>query len=665
MPTPLHEWKLDETSGLLLDTGSSTNPKSGTATGTTSVPGLFGNARRYDANADRILIDLLTDFTFGTAVGTWVIHFKAPTVTNGQERMLVTKRDGGDLAFAIGLTGYSLDYLYASFYGTPANKTVIGPKCQDGLIHTMVVTFDPPNQTYRMYIDAIQVAMITDGPSVINAAATKQICIGNYTATWDQSWFFTGGQDTWVDTVQLYDTLLSIDDIENLNYTPLATIVLTDLDPAADEAEVAVLKSPVVAIEDDVNSIDLTTVSIWVDSVLAYDGATDTWQTGFTGSWSGDASKYTFTINPDDPFAMLDTIPIRVYAENDVGHILDQTYSFTTDDTTISLTDQDPEPEEHGVLIAKTVNVAVQDGDESVAAASIKVWIHSILAYDGEAGGFQEGFSGTFGGTPAKYSLAIDHVVRFQYSHTIPVTVAATNALGPTSKSYRFFTEDDTYPPEIYAQDPAPSATLVRADKTIKFRLWDGMPMNLTSLIVDVDFGDGTYELAYDTLRGGSTLGFATTITLVAEEWGGFAYEITVAHDRLFASGGTVRVRVHILDTAGAQNPLDVVYTFTAAVPPGVGSASPAADAVGVPSWSNVAFTVTGGSGTVTLSTVVVKIEGVTAYADSEFKTGYDGTVTANGSGYDFVINPTNDLPRSSGIIVEVTGQNSLGHDIV
>ena len=78
----IHHWKLDELTGggaYLLD---SVGTAHGTPTGTTSVPGLFGNARKFATAGDVVVCGLPADLQFTTGpftISTWVKNSGIPS----------------------------------------------------------------------------------------------------------------------------------------------------------------------------------------------------------------------------------------------------------------------------------------------------------------------------------------------------------------------------------------------------------------------------------------------------------------------------------------------------------------------------------------------------------------------------------------------------------
>lgn len=117
-------------------------------------------------------------------------------------------------------------------------------------------------------------------------------------------------------------------------------LVLLNRDP--DDGETGALVNSGVAVDiADLTGIgiDLALTDVYIEGVLAYDGATDAFQAGFDGAGSArsapDADTTRITIDPTSPFASLQAVDVRVVA-NTIGaaNPLDTTYSFTVQDLT-------------------------------------------------------------------------------------------------------------------------------------------------------------------------------------------------------------------------------------------------------------------------------------------------------------------------------------------
>lgn len=118
------------------------------------------------------------------------------------------------------------------------------------------------------------------------------------------------------------------------------TPVLINRNPEHGETGIAASTAIVVQVQDATgNGIDLTTVVVRVQGLLAYDGATDTVQPGFAGAGAGaaltaDGCGYIITLVPVEPLAALTVYTVAVQATTSAfGLSINQSYSWTTADT--------------------------------------------------------------------------------------------------------------------------------------------------------------------------------------------------------------------------------------------------------------------------------------------------------------------------------------------
>lgn len=121
---------------------------------------------------------------------------------------------------------------------------------------------------------------------------------------------------------------------------------------------------------------------------------------------------------------------------------------------------RNPEPGEIQVLRTAPVEVELHDGDGvAPATAGVQVWVAGVLAYDGGAGGFQAGFSGTATNPDAAtLRLVIQRATQFASFETVPVRVA--ESVSALDSTYSFTTLDETAPTVVSAT--ARSQTVVR-----------------------------------------------------------------------------------------------------------------------------------------------------------------------------------------------------------
>lgn len=106
---------------------------------------------------------------------------------------------------------------------------------------------------------------------------------------------------------------------------------LTNQNPTAGATDVLISNSISFSINDDITGVDLTTVRVYVDAILVWDGSV------FTAGWTASTQSangnngYDFVLTHASVFAYADTILVEVYAEDTAGNILDTSYSFITE----------------------------------------------------------------------------------------------------------------------------------------------------------------------------------------------------------------------------------------------------------------------------------------------------------------------------------------------
>lgn len=119
----------------------------------------------------------------------------------------------------------------------------------------------------------------------------------------------------------------------------LTTPVLINRVPEPDETAVSTGAAIVVQVQDAAAvGVDLATVQVTVQGLLAYDGATDTVQPGWAGAGAGavltaDNCGYIVTLVPTTPLAPLTLYAVGVEAATTGGAALSTSYTWMTEDT--------------------------------------------------------------------------------------------------------------------------------------------------------------------------------------------------------------------------------------------------------------------------------------------------------------------------------------------
>jgi phage tail-like protein len=119
----------------------------------------------------------------------------------------------------------------------------------------------------------------------------------------------------------------------------------------------------------------------------------------------------------------------------------------------VQLINRLPEPAEVGHPLDGGVALELHDGDGTAPASTgVTVAIDLVLAYDGGAGGFQPGFSGTTS-NPDAATLRIVIVPAADFVSDSRVEVDVAEAVSSLAESYAFYTADET-PPSVLTATP-------------------------------------------------------------------------------------------------------------------------------------------------------------------------------------------------------------------
>lgn len=662
----IHWWKLDETSGSLLD---SVGTAHGTATGTTSVPGLFGNARKFAAAGDRIDCGLPSDLQFTTGPLSISLWFKQSTIPSNNWYLF--SRDGsGNRSYIAALTPTGeLSLSVFDSGGTPYTFGIT-PSLADGLLHNVVATRS--GTVGRLYVDGVLFSTAA-APVTINAGSSPFI-IGNN--PWDFNYYYF--RDT-IDNVQVWDEELTAEYISDLYYEalpPLSSLSLANRVPGPDDTDVVRDANIQLSVVDNANNIDLTTARIWVDGALAYDGsAVPAFKPGFDGpasAQSGTPAQYDFIIDPTTDFDYDATVTVDVYAENDVGRILDTGYGFsvTQDVTEPALDNRSPSPGQINVAWNSDIYLEIYEVETLVARNSIEVSVAGTLAF--AAGSFQSGFTGSVlpaDATAERYYVTINPAADFPDGTVVAIHVEADNTSVPVdhlNTTYDFTTYADTTAPVLQDQLPAPGAVLQAKDTDVYLEIADAETgVKFSSITIDIDRGSG-YETVF---TAGAFVGDYTGSVVPDPVLGTRQYNVTIDPGTDFAEGTAPVVRVQCTDNATTPNSMTDSYAFGVAFYPALGGLEPSEGATGVSRNTNVTLTLAAGSAPVVASSIEVTIAGELAYdgdgTPAGFQPGFQGpdsNIYAAGGGWTLIIDKETPLPQFTVVDVEAEAVDTLGH---
>lgn len=673
MATEIHRWEMEYGSTIVDQVGSADGTIAGTPGETI---GILGTARYFDAN-EYVTCGNPSDIDFGTNEWTMRVIFRRPAIAASTARVVFAKyTDSSNSSFQLftGASDYILKFNFTRSDGSVF--TVSSPfQVVDGMFHDVVITRS--GDTLYMYVDGVEVASLALSAGAAMRTSTADFRIGNQGGT-------SRELDGDVDHVQMWSGALTAEEISSLHYSPSTTISLGSTDPYDGETGISVSGLVSLEIADSANSVLLSTIEVSIDSVLAFDGDGGNWQTGYDGPASGltvSGNGYYLTIDPTADFSYEDLIGVDVYAENDAGHILDTSYSFTIEQDTSApvLENLNPVSGLTGVSRNTDIYLEIYDAEKTVDKTSITVYIDRDegsgfeLAYDDDGGGFQTGYSGSIAADPTdganRYNLNIDPDDNFLDGRTVQVRVVADNTSSVADtldEIYSFSTLADTDSPIVENADPPNAAANEPVDTSIYFEIYDsdvGVSTNSIVPWVDRDEGAG-FEPVWNVNSGGWYPGWNGTIQEDPVE-GINRFNITLVPDTDFTEGADISVRVTATDVSHpTPNPLDTTYSFGIAVYPSAASSSEGDD--GVPVWGDLQISAYGGSGNMILDSIEIWLDSILVYDGDGggFQSGYDGErseVQFVVTGYDFTIDPTFDLEPETFYTLAISGINDLG----
>ena len=215
--------------------------------------------------------------------------------------------------------------------------------------------------------------------------------------------------------------------------------------------------------------------------------------------------------------------------------------------------------------------------------------------------------------------------------------------------SYRITSADpDTEPPYLQNQDPAPAAADRSRDTTVTLEIVDDLTgTDAASVVLTVA---GVTAWTGDAQQAG----FSVVKSVVT---GGFRYVITP--DTLFAYGQNVVIGVYATDVA--TNVLDTSYYFDVVddtTGPFLQNLDPGSGDVDVERDVDIALEIIDTAAGVDESTVVLKVQGVTAWTGDAAQPGFTVTKSAVTDGFRYVIDPDTLLPSYTVITIGVYAED-------
>lgn len=285
-------------------------------------------------------------------------------------------------------------------------------------------------------------------------------------------------------------------------YPDLTGPYLANRDPAP--LETGVDKDKIISLDvlDDESEIALATVAIYVETNLAYLGSTDSFQAPYDGGGSARtpvALGHNFTIDKTASYGSLESISVRVVAEDIWGNPLDQTYSFTIEDYE-GPTFHNNSPTGTGVSKTAPIYFETRDGTQ-VNQATLDVSVGGQAAI--VDGSFQSGWGGSitpnaFNGYDVTLNRTGDHPSFAEL--LVDIYVEDTDG-NPGTLNWSFRVED-YLGPLIIPVSPTAGQMNVPIDSNIVVRMTDEDAVVQSTILVEVNIDGGGYVTAYSGVTG-------------------------------------------------------------------------------------------------------------------------------------------------------------------
>lgn len=297
------------------------------------------------------------------------------------------------------------------------------------------------------------IATETGGPTVLNrghiwSGENNVIILGGHNTSGDISHIwrylgtgssltkeFTGGADDTRGIKSFGGISLPEDD------TPPAII---SQNPASDATQVTLDTDIQVSFYDVDTGVDVNTIELYVDGNLAYDGATDTFQTGYDGPNSlfntnifDNYNTYDITVDKTTDYSSYDLAEIQLIVSDVSLNELDTTYTFRIKDTEEPIfSDVSPAPNSENVSQNTLITLNIYDKGSGVDKSGIIVVVDGQTVYDGNTDTFFSPFDVSSSITPTTvdgydgYALSLDRNGAYKANEKITVEITAPDLEG-------------------------------------------------------------------------------------------------------------------------------------------------------------------------------------------------------------------------------------------
>ncbi|MHC4619225.1 MAG: hypothetical protein ACYTEQ_15885 [Planctomycetota bacterium] len=207
----------------------------------------------------------------------------------------------------------------------------------------------------------------------------------------------------------------------------LTTPYLTAQAPAPSETNVTPLANVELSVLDDGDGVDVATVVITIEGVVAWSG--DALQNGFTGTKAIVAGGFHYDLTPPIPFPAFTTIDVEVQADDTapVPNSLNTSYTFeTTADIAPQFENLSPAAGAFDVADDQGIAFDVRD-NISVDEPTVLIFINEVLAY--EASVAKNGFTVQKTVIPFGFHYEITGPTNWRYGSAVTVAGSARDHL--------------------------------------------------------------------------------------------------------------------------------------------------------------------------------------------------------------------------------------------
>lgn len=311
---------------------------------------------------------------------------------------------------------------------------------------------------------------------------------------------------------------------------------------------------------DDYTGVVLSTVRVYVEGNIAYNGATDVFNSPYDEVDSARTvitDGHRFVVDKSVWWDSSSTVSVRIVAEDNSGNLLDTTYNFDVEDYLNPSIDTNA-PTGTGVVESSDITFSTKDesGGSGIDSATINATVDGTPAIT--SGAFQAGFTGSIIGNAFNgYDVVITPDVDLDSGASYGVSVSVDDLDGNSAiPLVWYFTVQDWLGPAISPTSPLSSAVGVSVDTNIMVEVTDETGLTSDSVTVEVDKDGLGFDLAYE--QGGTPEfkdGWNGTNSAVSPITGG--YRITIDPEEDFQAATLIQVRVVAEDSGG--NPARLV----------------------------------------------------------------------------------------------------------